>query len=33
MTAMMYLALRDLKARNKRIARSPYQSVSPFSAG
>ena len=33
MTAMMYMTLRDLKARGQRIARSPYQSVSPFSAG
>ncbi len=33
MTAMMYLSLRDLQARQKRIPRSAYQSVSPFTAG
>ena len=33
MTAMIYLGLRDLKARGQRIAREPYQSRGAFTAG
>jgi DNA polymerase-3 subunit epsilon len=33
MTAMIYLRLRDLKARGRRIARSPFQSRAAFTAG
>ena len=33
MTAMIYLALRDRKARGVRIPRPPYSGVAPFTAG
>jgi hypothetical protein len=33
MTAMIYLALRDRKARGVRIARPPFSGVAPFTAG